>query len=236
MKNYLIADVPVAMTCKYGYTEKMCRDYERNDGKEAQIYIEVSEEEIAAEGTLEERERRTAYLESLALYRKLCEKMLDYDTFLMHCSAVAVDGKAYLFAAPSGTGKSTHTRLWREVFGERAVMINDDKPLIQVKEDAIYVCGTPWCGKHGLNSNQKAPIQGICILERGKENFAERISAVEGFSEVYKQTYHPREKRKMIKTISLLKMMIERIPVYRMQCTISTQAVDAAWNAMKPQE
>lgn len=102
--------------------------------------------------------------------------------FCFTCSAVALDGQAYLFTAPSGTGKSTHTRLWREVFGERAVMVNDDKPLIQVREDAIYVCGTPWNGKHNLDSNQKVPIKGICLLERGTVNHIETISAADGVS------------------------------------------------------
>ena len=231
-KNYRIAEVDFSMAFYGTYTPKMCADYEADVNP--MFHIEVSEAEIERERNAGEEHFSNAYLESLAVYRKLCEKMLDYDCFLFHCSAIALDGKAYLFAAPSGTGKSTHTRLWREVFGNRAVMINDDKPLIQVREDEIYVCGTPWSGKHGLNTNQKAPIQGICILERGSENCVEQISKVEGFFELYKQTYRPSEREQMQKTISLLKQLIERIPIYRMQCNISEQAVDVAWNTMKP--
>ena len=123
-KNYRIAEVDFSMAFYGTYTPKMCADYEADVNP--MFHIEVSEAEIERERNAGEEHFSNAYLESLAVYRKLCEKMLDYDCFLFHCSAIALDGKAYLFAAPSGTGKSTHTRLWREVFGNRAVMINDD--------------------------------------------------------------------------------------------------------------
>ena len=76
------------------------------------------------------------YLEELAVYRKISEKMPYYDTILFHGSVVAVDGAAYLCTAASGTGKSTHTRLWREYLGDNAVMVNDDKPLITVTDSS----------------------------------------------------------------------------------------------------
>lgn len=168
--------------------------------------------------------------ESLAVYRKISEIMVEHDTFLFHCSAVALDGQAYLFTAPSGTGKSTHTRLWREVFGERAVMVNDDKPLIQVREDAIYVCGTPWNGKHNLDSNQKVPIKGICLLERGTVNHIETISAADAFPYLFRQVYRPADQTKLIRTITLLKQTAERVPLYRMQCNISHEAPNGMEN------
>lgn len=235
-KNYRIADVSFKMSCCHSYTPKMCEGYKIDDAEAIKFSIEATPEEISKERSEGEGYYSDAYLESLALYRKLCEKMLDYDSFLFHCSAVEVDGKAYLFAAASGTGKSTHTRMWREYFGAKAVMINDDKPLLQVREDAIYVCGTPWCGKHNLSTNKKSPIQGICILSRGEENKIEKISPLEAYPELYKQTYRPPNRDKMIKTLSLLKQVTERISIYRLHCTISEEAAVVAWNTMKPQK
>ena len=234
-KKYRIADVSFEMSCQYEFTRDMCKTYETENDETAQFCIKVSQEEIDRENCSGNEKFSDAYLESLALYRKLCEKMLEYDTFLFHCSAIEVDGKAYLFAAPSGTGKSTHTRMWREHFGNRVVMINDDKPLIQIKENEIYVCGTPWNGKHRLGTNKKSLIQGICLLERGLENKIKKVSPVEAYPGLYKQTYRPKDKEKMLKTLALLKQMTERIPVYRMQCTISTEAAEMAWKAMKLQ-
>ena len=96
---------------------------------------------------------------------RIADKVI-YDTILFHGSAVAVDGIGYLFTAKSGTGKSTHTRLWRELFGERAVMLNDDKPLIKVSENGIIVYGTPWDGKHRLSTNTFVPLKGICFMSK----------------------------------------------------------------------
>ncbi|WP_456081899.1 hypothetical protein [Mediterraneibacter sp.] len=235
IKKYQIADARIEIEFAEDYLDHLCKDYEIQNG-EADFTVSVTEEEIEAESRKSEFPSSRGILESLAVYRKLCEKMLENDCVLFHCSAVAVDGKAYLFAAKSGTGKSTHTRMWRKHFGERAVMINDDKPLLQVKENEIYVCGTPWCGKHGLQTNEKAPVQGICILRRGEENTIRKISPLDGYPDLYKQTYRPTDRKKMIKTLSLIKQLAERIPLYEMHCTISEEAAVMAWNAMKDQD
>lgn len=235
-KRYKIADVVFDLWYQSAYVEKLCADYEVAESEKAEFSIDVTAEDIALEKSRSEGGFQEKAYESLAIYRKLCEKMLEYNSFLFHCSAVSVDGRAYLFAAPSGTGKSTHTRMWRQYFGSRAVMINDDKPLLQVKEDAIYVCGTPWCGKHGIQTNAKAPIQGICILGRGNENKIRTITPLEGYPNLYRQTYRPEDREKMLKTLSLLKQAAERIPLYEMECNISEEAAKIAWNTMKNQD
>ncbi len=115
-----------------------------------------------------------AYLETLAVYRKIADHLLSYDTLLFHGSVIAVDGEGYLFTAKSGgTGKSTHTRLWREYFGERAVMVNDDKPLLRITDSGVTAYGTPWDGKHRLSTNIAVPLKGICILTRDTTNHIE---------------------------------------------------------------
>lgn len=234
-KSYRIADVGFDLCYQSETIGKMCADYECEPLEQPEFIIDLSEDDLLAEKMKSEEEFSDESYESLAIYRKLCKKMLEYQSFLFHCSAVAVDGKAYLFAAPSGTGKSTHTRMWRQYFGDKAVMINDDKPLLQVQEDAVYVCGTPWCGKHRLQTNQKAPIQGICILHRGKENTIRKISPIDAYPDLYRQTYRPNDREKMLKTLALLKKVTESVPMYEMHCNISEEAAQMAWNAMKEQ-
>lgn len=225
-KNYRFADVVFTIRIKHPYVKEQLKAYECD---EKGILIETSPEEIARERS--EIPASEGILESLAIYRKITDIMLEHHTILFHCSAVAVDGEAYLFTAPSGTGKSTHTRLWREYFGERAVMINDDKPLIQIQNEQIFVCGTPWNGKHKLDTNQKARIRAICILEQGK-NHIERITPAEAFPMLYRQTFRPEQREKMQKTIFMIKEVAERVPFYRMQCDISQEAVRMSWKAM----
>lgn len=171
-------------------------------------------------------------LEGLAVYRKIAEWMPSQDTFLFHGSAVAVDGQGYLFTAKSGTGKSTHTRLWREMLGERAVMINDDKPLIHVNTDgSAVIYGTPWNGKHNLGNNIVVPLKAICILKRDSENHIERIQKNEAYPMLLQQSYRPADPVAMVQTLQL----IERINTafYRLGCNMDPEAARTAYEGMK---
>ena len=190
-----------------------------------------SAEEDAAMG-IPTRSFKDEYLETLAVYRKICDQMPERDTFLFHCSAIAVDGKAYLFTAPSGTGKSTHARLWREVFGDRAVMINDDKPLLRVTSDSLLVYGTPWDGKHRLSTNTVAPVAGICLLERGEKNDVKQIAKEEAFPRLLQQTYRPQSPVALMKTMELLDAVASNVPLYRLRCNMESEAAHVAFEGM----
>jgi len=149
--TYRLADRMIQVSSENARLHEMLAEY-RADGT-PDFSVQASCEDIAfereqsnEEDALEGREPRAwsdAYLETLAVYRQIAERMPAYDTVLFHGSVVAVDGVAYLFAASSGTGKSTHARLWRELFGDRAVMVNDDKPLIRISADGATAYGTP---------------------------------------------------------------------------------------------
>ena len=184
-----LADILFDIHNLYPETELLCRDYETS-GLPG-IPITISPEDIARErekSVLEavKNSRRViewpdSYLETLAVYRKIAEIIPEYDTFLFHGSAVAVDGEAYIFTAESGTGKSTHARLWREMLGDRAVMVNDDKPLIRVHADGTAVVyGTPWNGKHHLGNNIAVPVRAICEIKRSEENQIRETFGLEG--------------------------------------------------------
>lgn len=140
----------------FAYLEHICRDYRMDTPGEM---ISIHETDIEREQT-DGGQWPLGYLESLAAYRKICERLLFRDVVLFHCSALEFHQKGYLFAAPSGTGKSTHTRLWRECLGDEVKMINDDKPLLQIGLDNVTVYGTPFAGKEGLQENTSAPVGG----------------------------------------------------------------------------
>lgn len=172
------------------------------------------------------------YLEALAIYRKIAEKMPEYDTFLFHGSAIAVDGQAYIFTAKSGTGKSTHARLWRELLGDRAVMVNDDKPLIKVHENGTAtVYGTPWDGKHHLSSNIAAPVRAICILERAKENHIREITKAQALPMLIQQTYRPADPAALAKTLTLLDRL--NVKLYRLGCNMNIEAAELSCHTLK---
>ena len=158
--------------------------------------------------------------------------LLRFGGFMLHSSAVVVDGEAYLFSAPSGTGKSTHTALWLELFGGRAQILNDDKPAVMVSGGSVSACGTPWSGKSDLNLNLRVPLRGICVLERSAENFIEPLPLEKSVYALLNQTLRPSDGERMNCLLELIDEVTARIPVWRMGCNISTEAAKMAYEAM----
>ena len=170
------------------------------------------------------------FLERAAIQRKFAEHLLDQGIILLHGSTVAVDGQGYLFTARSGTGKSTHTRLWREVFGSRAVMVNDDKPFVLAAGPAVLAYGSPWSGKHGLDSNVCVPLKGICLLEQGAENRIRRASPEE--LTVLLQGFRPRTAEQAAQYECLLTELVQKVPLWHMDCTKEAEAAVTAYRVM----
>lgn len=180
-----------------------------------------------------------AYLETLAVYRKIADHLLSCDTLLFHGSVIAVDGIGYLFTAKSGTGKSTHTRLWREYFGERAVMVNDDKPLLRITDSGVTAYGTPWDGKHRLSTNIAVPLKGICILTRDITNHIEQAESHAAYPLIVQQTNRSLSSDGMKQTLSLIDRMLNVVSVYRLGCNMDIEAARVAYegmNRLKKQE
>ena len=158
--------------------------------------------------------------------------LLRFGGFMLHSSAVVMDGQAYLFSAPSGTGKSTHTALWLKTFGERAQILNDDKPAIMVDNGSVTACGTPWSGKSDINLNMRVPLRGICVLERSPENFIEPLPTEKSVFALLDQTLRPSDGERMSILLELLDVVTTNVPVWRMGCNISADAAEMAYRAM----
>ena len=242
---YKIAEHTVRFISLHEKIHAMCRDY-RVAEEAPEIVISTFQADIDAERRKSEAEDRLegipvrrysdAYLETLAVYRKLADALLTDDTVLFHGSCVSVDGEGYLFTAKSGTGKSTHTRLWREAFGSRAVMVNDDKPLLRIRESGVTAFGTPWDGKHHLSNNISVPLKAICILERGEQNEIQRITPGEAYPMLLQQTNRPRDPQRMLKTLQLLDVLINAAGLYRLRCNREPEAAWIAFEGMNGKE
>lgn len=236
-----LAGVNIGIRCLHPATQKLCRDYLTAEAPDFTVTTSQEnidyEREQSAKTSLEEFGRvipySDGYLETLAVYRQIAQGMLDYDTILFHGSAICVDGQAYLFTARSGTGKSTHTRLWRERFGDRAYMVNDDKPLIRITPEAIYVCGTPWDGKHHLSRNTMVPLKALCRLERGQENCIAPLFPTLMFPTALQQAYLPPDEASMKKALSLLEALVTRVGCYRLQCNMDPEAAQVSYEGMQ---
>lgn len=235
-----LAGINIGISSLYPQTKMFCKEYLSENS--ADFSIEMTPEDIAFERIksaqsdkmegIPVQEFSDHYLETLGVYRKIVMQLLNHDIVLFHGSAIAVDGEAYLFTAKSGTGKSTHTRLWREQFGSRAVMVNDDKPLLKITDGKVLVNGTPWDGKHHLSSNISVPLKAICILNRDHSNHIAPISAKEAYPILLQQTYRPSDMRHMTKTLQLLDQLIEHMDLYTLGCNMEPSAAIVAYEGM----
>ncbi len=239
-KKYKIADKTVEITSLYDSVHGLCADYLTDEAADFTVCIsqadidferEKSARENIAEG-LPVRQYPEGYLEELAVYRRIAVQMRQYDTVLFHGSVIAVDGIGYLFTAKSGTGKSTHTRLWREYFGERAVMVNDDKPLIRIGNTAT-VFGTPYNGKHRLGANISVPLKAVCILTRAAENRIVPLTAAQAFPVLLQQVYRPDDPLLMQKTLALTDRLAGAVRLYRLGCNMDISAAKVAYEGMQ---
>lgn len=239
--RYKMAGKVIEIRSLYPEVHTYCRDFAAAETPD--FTVEVTEADIAFERDKSAREERregrpvtdypAPYLEELAVYRKIAEKMPDYGIMLFHGSVIAADGLGYLFTAKSGIGKSTHTRLWREMLGARAVTVNDDKPLLRMDADGFTACGTPYNGKHGLGCNLEVPLRGLCILTRAQENRIVRIAKQEAYPMLLQQVYRPADAEAMKKTLVLIDRLAAVTPLYRLGCNMDPEAAQVAYRAMK---
>lgn len=225
-----VAGEAVAVKAIFASTRDYCREFLTEEA--ATLTVTVTEadlpreqqfldEEADREG-LRRRKFAEPFLERNFLQRKVAALLGQRNILLLHGSAVALDGKGYLFVAPCGTGKSTHARMWREALGARCV--NDDKPFVKVGERAL-LCGSPWKGKHGLGENMTVPLQAICCLERGSQTVLERLPA--NAESLLPYTANGEKDR------LLVKKLLQTVPLWRLTCTPTPEAAKICLEALE---
>ena len=235
-----IAGLAVRVQPLFQSTKEYCRPYLTD--KAPELCVQTTEADLefeqrvleleAVEEGLKIRKFTEPFLERTAIQRHVADHLVSRNTIMLHGSTVSVDGRAYLFTAPCGTGKSTHTRLWRELFGQRAVMVNDDKPFLQITSDGVLAYGSPWSGKHGLGSNVCVPLKGICLLRRGKENAISPIEGKDLIETLRRQVHMPEDATLAQKALTLVDALAERVALWEMDCNRELDAARVAYRAM----
>lgn len=232
MINVELAGIPVQLNNRFPDLVQLCRDYET--AKAPLFALSVSQEEIEAERQSQTYAFSEGYLETVCIYRKLALEMLRYDVFIMHASVIEVDGEGYAFLAHSGTGKTTQTRLWLEHFGDRARVINGDKPLIRLTEEGKFVAhGTPWCGKEGMGCNASVPLKALFLLERAPEPSCEKASEEYSIDRIFHQLLMPENPEQMMQLLAMVDRLIETVPCYCLRCEMTDASVVAAYGAVQ---
>ncbi len=231
--KYKIVDLMIEFDAKFNMLKSRANKYKLNSKEKTNFHIHLEEEYIKKikdanpEFTLELAE----YIEMGVIFYK---KILDYQACLLHSSAVVIDNESYLFSAPCGTGKSTHTSLWLKYLAHKnPYILNDDKPAIRIMENGIYTYGTPFSGKHDISENKKAKLKAICFIEQSKSNSIKKIETREAIKLFFEQTMIDLEEKQMLKFLDILDKILREIPVYKLYCNMSEEAVKLSYNTMK---
>lgn len=234
-ENVSFAGITFEARHDHTYLTKLLSDY-LSDGN-AEFSLTVTPEMTGAEREISDGGYTDGYLESLALYRAFCTRAAERGVILFHSCVMESDGKAYLFAAPSGTGKTTHARLWMSTFGGgKMEYLNGDKPLLRVADGVPTVYGTPFMGKENYGHNGNAPIGGICFLERGRENSITRITSGDAFASAMAQLFIPESGENAAVIIQTMTKILNSVPLWKMKCNISEEAAKMSFSAMTGKE
>lgn len=235
MAIYDIAGLKVNIVNPTGRTKKQAQAYLSPDQSENQnidITINIDEKRVAR-SMQEHPELDSNDWEYMLTGSDFYTGLIKYGGILLHSSCVVVDDMAYAFSADSGTGKSTHTQLWLKHFGERAYMLNDDKPAIRIIDGEVYACGTPFSGKYDYSTPKLVKLAGICFLERSESNWIRKANTGKAVFNVFSQTIRNLNAEGMDELFNVLEEIFEKVPIYEFGCNITDEAVNVSYNAMK---
>lgn len=246
--NIRIADLVVRIDNRYGFLRQFCEAYIVADELDSAFSVSAPDDEIRdALQTLYDQDEaavpgdplyvhQMGYCEAQCIHRRICQEMIRYDAVMLHAATIAYDGEAYAFSADSGTGKSTHIRLWMEQFGARVQVVNGDKPMLRLIDGVIYAFGTPWCGREGMNTNMRAPLCALCFLERSGENSITPIAPVEVYRRIFDQlqwTFDAHDEAIMDRFYSLVERIVGSVRSFVLRCNMKPEAAHVALKGIR---
>ena len=226
-----IADLTVGISCKYRLVESICREYLTEDAPMFCVRASEEHKEKLRNYFLGFSEVFSdEYLESAVIGESIADEVFNYNAAVFHAALISFDGRGVAFAAPSGTGKSTHIRLWRRLFGSRVECINGDKPLLLFRDGRFFGAGTPWCGKENWGCNKTVPLEAICFIERSDTNSIRPIKDNgEKMRRMFNQLMIPEDRDGlMVKYLDFANKLINTVPFYLLRCNMELEAAQTA--------
>lgn len=230
--RFLIADLVVEYDLKYDRLKRLTFPFIYNGDLPTDIRLKFTEESIINLHSKMSPERTFGDAEELGVSSEFNRAVLKFNTLFVHSSALVCNGKAYLFSADSGVGKSTHTRLWLKAFGDKVHIMNDDKPVVRIYDDRIIAYSTPFDGGSGIALNEAYPLGAIIFIERGKDNSIRVPNSAEIISNLFFSTAHRLGKEKVELMLNNFEKLIERTKFYILTCNMDISAAHFAYNSI----
>lgn len=256
-----IAGIGISVGCRYQRVMELCSEYITDTANTGSAHFSVSVPESEFSEAIS-ADIPPWYTEFTLLYRCIMRRLPYYGAFAVHGATISYrnpfsahkahkNGKApekeigFLFTAPSGTGKSTHIKLWKKYLGNAVDIINGDKPVIKADENGVYVCSTPWAGKEGWHKNRSVRLGAICILTRAETlsggkaqaNSVKRISPGDYLGTLLNQIFISADDPEYTCAVLELfdRVCASGVPFYLLACDISEEAVRTSFNALTEQ-
>lgn len=159
-----------------------------------------------------------------------------HNTIMIHASVVNHEGKGVAFLGKSGTGKSTHSRLWLKHI-PNTVLLNDDNPAVRITNEGVLIYGTPWSGKTPCYKNEQLPLQGFVRLQQAPMNEFEWQTGLKGFIAVLPSCTSIRWNKELFANMNtILEKIIAQIPVGYLKCLPDAAAAELCHSALFPDE
>lgn len=181
--------------------------------------LSLSEEQLTQARLCYPPEADDSVVEYNELVSAVSDALLPRGACLFHGVAFLWRGRAWIFTAPSGTGKTTQFLLWKHCFGEEIRMLNGDKPLLGIHTDgSVWAYPSPWVGKEGMYCLESAPLGGIICLAQSRGNQIRRLSIRESVDRIYGQFLYSADTAEQVRRVCALEDRILRsVPVWLLE-------------------
>lgn len=183
----------------------------------AQIVLTGAEREAAR--IIYSEESADDYIEYMELCPRTSDALLPYQRCIFHGTAFLWQGKAWIFTAPSGTGKTTQYVLWKLIYGGELEILNGDKPLLDFSapDGMVWVRPSPWIGKEGMRQMKSAPLGGVIYLRQGEQNTMRRLPVKEAVRLLYEQFIYTAAGEEQARQVCALEEhLLTRVPIWEL--------------------
>ncbi len=223
-----IADKVIEINAFNETTKKYCSNFIVEDNPD--FNIAMTQEDLDNERTESSTGKVYVNEEISALYRRIANVFVEENIAVLHGSSFKVGGYAFLVAAKSGTGKSTHVNLLNQLLKDEFEYINDDKPLLKVNENELRLYSSPWNGKEKRGNNISAPLKAIIFLNRGITNSYRKLdNKEEVYFRLLNQIYLPKEKSKRENALKIMDIILKRINFYEINVNMDISSAEMTY-------
>ncbi len=177
-------------------------------------------------------ERLTEFAVSNAMMLMYTFRASLHDTLMTHASVIRYNDGGYMFLGRSGTGKSTHSRLWLNNI-EGTSLLNDDNPVIRIIDGKAWIFGTPWSGKTPCYKNEVVPLKAVVRLSQAPYNKITRLPMLQAYASLLPSCSCMRWDRRSTDALhKSVEKVISKVACWHLECLPDPDAAQTCFNAV----